>query len=355
MEGFKDFLNNLVNDHLGVMITAILLFVAIIVCAIFLSLKIKNNKKQREQQEYKEELSKISKEELDNIAGNVSNPEVLYKSFETANAASDNSPSAENKNAAKNADGENGDGVQVAETKSDVTADAKADEATAFAADEATAGSGNESAEPQPPAAEKPATKTAGKKQTKAVAKKAAAVIEIPANTAQAPEAAAQKQTKIVGDNSAAQSKKTATKKPAATKKAAPVDQNTAEAAKPAEQRKQSYAGKWVIVKDEAGKYFAKLLASNGGVLIKTESYSSLSGAKNGIQTIKKNIDGGNFATSIDKYGRYSFKLYSMSNRLIFRSEDYSSKAKCESAINSVKRFAKTETLVREDLSEQND
>lgn len=340
MDSLKEFLNNLVNDHLGMTIAAILLFVAIIGCAIILSLKIKNNKKQREQQEYKKELSKISKEELDNIAGNVSNPEILYKSFETETAPKSDSQSSKDSPSAENADGvaADDDKPDSSEDKSNGNAEnggVKSEEAAPVISDAASDGitteSGTESEnkteiiDEKPAEAEMPATeKSAKKPQTKSAAKKSAATVKTTAKT-----------------------KIATTEKPqtAATAKA------QTEAAKPAEQRKQSYSGKWVIVKDEDGKYFAKLLASNGGVLIKTESYSSLSGAKNGIQTIKKNVDGGNFATSIDKYGRYSFKLFSMSNRLIFRSEDYSSKAKCESAINSVKRFAKTETLVREDLS----
>ena len=70
---------------------------------------------------------------------------------------------------------------------------------------------------------------------------------------------------------------------------------------------------------------------------------------KNGIDTIKKNIDGGNFAISVDKYGHYHFKLFNSNNRYICVSEDYSSKNKCESGIESVKRFAKTDTIIIEE------
>ena len=111
---------------------------------------------------------------------------------------------------------------------------------------------------------------------------------------------------------------------------------------------KKSYSGKWKIKDDEMG-FYACLTASNGGTLLRTEYYKSLSGVKNGIETIKKNIDGGNFAISVDKYGHYRFKLFTQSNRLICMSEDYSSKAKCESGIESVKRFAQTAPLIREE------
>lgn len=116
-------------------------------------------------------------------------------------------------------------------------------------------------------------------------------------------------------------------------------------------QKKQSYLGKWKI-KDEDGRFYAELTASNGSILLRTEKYTSLSGVKNGIETIKKNIDNGNVVISLDKHGHYHFKLYSNTNRLICISEDYSSKAKCESGIESVKRFAQTPTIIREETSE---
>ncbi|MBO5712927.1 MAG: YegP family protein [Clostridia bacterium] len=112
--------------------------------------------------------------------------------------------------------------------------------------------------------------------------------------------------------------------------------------------KKVVYNGKWII-KEDGGKYFAVLLASNGVTVLKTESYASLTGVKNGIETIKKNINVGNFATTVDKNGRYCFKLFSKSNRLICVSDYYSSKAKCEGGINSVKRFAETASIIIEE------
>ncbi|MBR5439540.1 MAG: YegP family protein [Clostridia bacterium] len=114
---------------------------------------------------------------------------------------------------------------------------------------------------------------------------------------------------------------------------------------------KRQYLGKWKIIKEE-DKFRAVLIASNGGILLKTENYTSLAGVKNGIQTIKKNIDDGHFAISVDKYSHFRFKLFSGANRLICISEDYSSKAKCENGIESVKRFAKDASIIIEDSYE---
>ena len=140
----------------------------------------------------------------------------------------------------------------------------------------------------------------------------------------------------------------TATKTKTTTKKdTAPTTQDTK---KPTTDTtvKKAYTGKWKI-KQENSKFIAELQASNGGVLLRTETYASLTGVKGGIETIKKNIDDGNFAISSDKNGRYRFKLYSKLNRLICISEDYSSRAKCDKGIESVKRFAKTAYVIIEE------
>ncbi|MBE5743342.1 MAG: DUF1508 domain-containing protein [Clostridiales bacterium] len=111
---------------------------------------------------------------------------------------------------------------------------------------------------------------------------------------------------------------------------------------------KKQYTGKWKIVEDEEG-FYAILTASNGGALLKTEKYKSISNVRNGIETVKKNIEMGNFAISVDKDGRYRYKLFNSSNRLICVSDTYSSKAKCERGIESVKRFSQTAMVIIED------
>ncbi len=111
---------------------------------------------------------------------------------------------------------------------------------------------------------------------------------------------------------------------------------------------KRQYTGKWKIVEDDEG-FYAILTASNGGALLKTEKYKSISNVRNGIETVKKNIDFGNFSISVDKNGYYKYKLFNSSNRLICVSENYSSKAKCEHGIESVKRFSQSAIVIVEE------
>ncbi len=105
------------------------------------------------------------------------------------------------------------------------------------------------------------------------------------------------------------------------------------------------YAGKWEIVRDDT-RYFAYLKASNGEKMLATESYTSLSGIKSGIDTLKKNIEKENYAINLDKNGNFVFKIFSTANRLLCVGEGYSTREQCEKAFASVKRFSKTAKIV---------
>ena len=113
------------------------------------------------------------------------------------------------------------------------------------------------------------------------------------------------------------------------------------------------YSGKWVII-EEGKRFSAELRASNAEILLRTESYTALSGIKSGIETVKNNVEKNNFAVSMDKNGNFFFKLYSSSTRLLCVSEGYSTKAACERAIGSVERFSKTAVIVREKKDDEN-
>ena len=108
----------------------------------------------------------------------------------------------------------------------------------------------------------------------------------------------------------------------------------------------QKYIGKWVISTDTDGKLFACLKASNGDKMLTTESYSSLSGLKSGIDTLKKNIEKDNYAISLDKDGNFVFKIYTSANRVLCVGEGHSTREQCRKAFASVKRFSETAVIV---------
>ena len=104
------------------------------------------------------------------------------------------------------------------------------------------------------------------------------------------------------------------------------------------------YNGKWIIrsheQEDERVFYF-ELYASNGEKLLSSEEYTTYTGAVNGIETHKTNIEKDHFKVSFTKRGDYIYKLLNGNGQLLCLGEHYKTRRRCESAIESVKRFAK--------------
>ncbi len=288
MEVIKDFLYKLGNDYLYWTLISIIALVILIFLCIVLHVSKKRAKAEKSKAQFKQSaLQSLTPEEIDNISNNSANPKEV-KEYLTAEVVITPTEKAETKT-------KKGESAKTSSKKKTQTNDKK---------------------EEQKPT------------QTETV-KKAEIKKEL---------ARAETKTETKNTKSTAKTKKPTATKPATTTQK-PVEQ---------ENEKRRYTGKWKISQEDEG-FIATLTASNGGTLLKTEKYKSISGVKNGIETIKKNIDGGNFAISVDKYGHYRFKLFNVSNRLICVSEDYSSKNKCESGIESVKRFAKTDTVIIEE------
>lgn len=106
----------------------------------------------------------------------------------------------------------------------------------------------------------------------------------------------------------------------------------------------KKYSGKWVI-KEEEGEYRAQLHASNGELLLSSESYASYASAKDAIDNIRQNGIAGNFIVDSDKKGRYFFKLRNATKVTLCVGETYSQLQACLSAIDSVRSFLKTAKL----------
>ena len=130
-----------------------------------------------------------------------------------------------------------------------------------------------------------------------------------------------------------------ATAEPAAKKSASKTA--VKQAAKKAESVKEAKAtvGKWIIKEKGEGEFVAFLYANNGEIMLTSEIYTSEESARAGIDTIRKNVDGGTFVNYKDKNKNFYFKLKSVKNRILCVSETYKSEALAESAKESVKRF----------------
>ena len=102
-----------------------------------------------------------------------------------------------------------------------------------------------------------------------------------------------------------------------------------------------AYSGKWVIKTTDNGFAF-DLYASNGEKMLGSGEYTSLSNAKKGIETYKKNIAAGNFAPVRTKTGDYILQLLNANGKLLALGADYKDMERYRNAIESTKRFAET-------------
>lgn len=152
---------------------------------------------------------------------------------------------------------------------------------------------------------------------------------------------------------------KTIVKKAAATKSEEPVKEETTveevveetpvvEEKTTAKQRVVN--GKYEVFFDGTS-YFYTLKASNGEVLIKSESYASRDSVLAAIEAIKRNISVGSVVIREDKHGLYQFVLVAKNHRTLVMSANYKTAARAQSASQSFKRFAETSPVI--EIAEQ--
>ena len=114
--------------------------------------------------------------------------------------------------------------------------------------------------------------------------------------------------------------------------------------------------GKFVISKTKNGEFTFSLKAGNGEVILTaSESYTSLSGCKGGIESVRKSalshiedqtVEGfeelthPKFQVYLDKAGEYRFRLKAKNGENIGKSEGYKAKASCKNGIASVGKNA---------------
>lgn len=104
-------------------------------------------------------------------------------------------------------------------------------------------------------------------------------------------------------------------------------------------------SGKWVISELDDETFIAQLFASNGELLLSSESYASYSSAKDAVENITQNGLNGNFIIDSDKKGRFFFKIRNVQKLTLCVGETYSQLTACQSAIESVFGFLKTAKL----------
>ncbi len=106
-------------------------------------------------------------------------------------------------------------------------------------------------------------------------------------------------------------------------------------------------AGKFVIKTGKTGKCSFNLKASNGQVILSSESYDSRKGAEGGIASVKKNAgNSARFERKTAKDGSAYFVLKSANGEVIGKSEMYKTVASMENGIASVGKNAPEAPIV---------
>ncbi|NRA52450.1 MAG: YegP family protein [Phaeodactylibacter sp.] len=97
-------------------------------------------------------------------------------------------------------------------------------------------------------------------------------------------------------------------------------------------------------------KFYFRLKAKNGQVILSSQGYANKSGAKNGIESVKKNSSNDDaFDRKEASNGKFHFNLLAANKQIIGSSQMYAAKSGMEKGIESVKTNAPEATI--EDLS----
>lgn len=109
-------------------------------------------------------------------------------------------------------------------------------------------------------------------------------------------------------------------------------------------------AGKFILKKGNSGKFVFSLKASNGQVILTSQTYSDKRSALNGIELARKNAGkDANFERRTAKNGQPYFVLKAANTQILGQSEMYATKATMENGVASVRRNASKALL--EDLT----
>ena len=101
----------------------------------------------------------------------------------------------------------------------------------------------------------------------------------------------------------------------------------------------RTYNGKYEVYQTADG-YAYQLKASNGEILVISETYASKDGVMKAIDAVKKNLETGNVKIFSDKRGKYKFKLISKNYRTLAISANYNVEKSAVRASESFKKFA---------------
>lgn len=88
-------------------------------------------------------------------------------------------------------------------------------------------------------------------------------------------------------------------------------------------------------------KFYFRLKAKNGQIILTSQGYANKAGAKNGVESVKKNSgDDSRFERKESANGKVFFNLLAANKQIIGSSQMYKSKEGLEKGVASVKKNA---------------
>ncbi len=98
--------------------------------------------------------------------------------------------------------------------------------------------------------------------------------------------------------------------------------------------------GKFELYKDRAGKHRFRLKANNGEIILASQGYASITGAKNGIDSVRTNCKSDAGVKVKQTKSGHSFCIVAKNGKVVGNSEVYKSPAACKNGIKSVRSNA---------------
>lgn len=103
------------------------------------------------------------------------------------------------------------------------------------------------------------------------------------------------------------------------------------------------------VFKNDSGKFYFNLKATNGQVILSSQGYAGKPGAMNGVQSVIKHAaDDGNFERKEAKNGSVFFTLKASNGQIIGKSQMYKAATGMENGIASVKKNASADAAVKD-------
>lgn len=100
------------------------------------------------------------------------------------------------------------------------------------------------------------------------------------------------------------------------------------------------------IDKTDSGEFFFRLRANNGEIILASETYKSLSGVKNGIESVKENSQNlDNFHILESENNKHYFTLVAQNGEVIGVSETYQNKGGLNNGLLAVKECSQSEKI----------